>query len=118
MRYSRTSFRSLVDVQPFRGLPMGLGRFRFEPAPLSRTLAFLLLYAGGGNDGLAAAEAVEEGRIEGLKLGCPRLDQSMVVRSYLRESRKRGRSQGQKVLSVVIRNGSVDLNHWHGSPRG
>jgi len=68
---------------------MGLGRFRFEPAPLSRTLAFLLLYAGGGNDGLAAAEAVEEGRIEGLKLGCPRLDQSMVVRKKVLE-RKEG----------------------------
>jgi hypothetical protein len=62
---------------------MGLGRFLFEPAPLSRTLAFLLLYAGGGNDGLAAAEVVEEGRIEGLKLGCPRLDQSMAVRKRL-----------------------------------
>lgn len=67
---------------------MGLGRFRFELAPLSRTLAFLLLYAGG-SDGLAAAEAVEEGRIEGLKLGCPRLDQSMVVRKKLLE-RKEG----------------------------
>jgi hypothetical protein len=64
---------------------MGLGRFLFELAPLSRTLAFLLLYAGGGNGGLAAAEAVDEG----LKLGCPRLDQSMVVRKKLLE-RKEG----------------------------
>jgi hypothetical protein len=68
---------------------MGLGRFRFELAPLSRTLAFLLLYAGGGSDRLAAAEAMEEGRIEGLKLGCPRLDQSMIVRKKLLE-RKEG----------------------------
>jgi hypothetical protein len=87
MRYSRTSFRSLVDVQPFRGLPMGLGRFRFGPAPLSRTLAFRLLYAGEGNDGLATDEIVEV-RIEGLKLGCPRLDQSIFARKRLREKKE------------------------------
>jgi hypothetical protein len=47
-----------------------------------------LLYAGEGNDGLATDEIVEV-RIEGLKLGCPRLDQSIFARKRLREKKER-----------------------------